>query len=519
MNTTELSAAVDQALNVMTLDQIVPRIWRHDHTVWKTDPTEITEPNRLGWLTVIESMLEKASDLNRFAAEVAAEGYETAVVLGMGGSSLAPEVFQRTFGAAPDMLALEVLDTTDPSTIIDLRQRLNLEKTLFIVSSKSGTTQETLSQFSYFWEQIPDGLHFVAVTDSGTPLEKLGHDRGFRRVFVNPADIGGRYSALSFFGLVPASLVGVDLQVLLENSMTVVEACRRDSPLNQNPGALLGAFLGQAAGAGRDKLTLILPEEVSSLGDWVEQLIAESTGKEGKGVVPIAGEALGPPEVYGPDRAFVALGDHPGLDALEKLGHPVLRLPFENRMQLGGEFFRWEFATAVAAHFLQINPFDQPDVQAAKDATARILAEGPQAADGEPASIDEVLATLQPGDYLGLLAYLPRKMETEAPLELLRLKIRQRYGVATSLGFGPRYLHSTGQLHKGGPATGAFIQLTEDVAEDLPIPGQPHSFDQLRQAQALGDFQSLTARGRRVAQVNLGGDRVAGIQRLLESIS
>ncbi len=519
MNIRGLSPAVNQALDAMTQHEIVPRIWRHDHTVWKTDPTEITEPNRLGWLSVVDAMLEKAPDLSQFAAGVAAEGYDTAVVLGMGGSSLAPEVFQRTFGATPDMLALEVLDTTDPSTIIDLRQRLNLQKTLFIVSSKSGTTQETLAQFSYFWEQIPNGQHFVAVTDSDTPLEKLGHDREFRRVFVNPADIGGRYSALSYFGLVPASLVGVDLQLLLGNAMTVVEACRGISPLSENPGALLGAFLGQTAGSGRDKLTLLLPEELSSLGDWIEQLIAESTGKEGKGVVPIAGEALGPPEVYGPDRAFVALGGHPGLDAIEKVGHPVLRLPFEDRMQLGGEFFRWEFATAVAGHFLEINPFDQPDVQAAKDATARILSEGPQAADGEPASIDEVLATLQPGDYLGLLAYLPRRLEIEARLELFRLKIRLRYGVAASLGFGPRYLHSTGQLHKGGPATGAFIQVTEDVAEDLPIPGQPHSFDQLRQAQALGDFQSLTARGRRVARVNLGGDRIAGIKRLLESIS
>ncbi len=517
MSNQEIPPALALALEAITDDNVVARIWRHDHSVWKSDPAEITEPNRLGWLTVIDSMIDQAPELARFAAGVAAEGYETAVVLGMGGSSLAPEVFQRTFGSAPDRLSLEVLDTTDPGTILDLRQRLNLGKTLFIVSSKSGTTQETLSQFSYFWEQIPDGVHFVAVTDSGTPLETLGREREFRKVFANPADIGGRYSALSFFGLVPASLVGVDLEVLLKNARAVAEACRTNPP-SENPGALLGAFLGQTAAVGRDKLTLVLPEELSSLGDWIEQLIAESTGKEGKGIVPIAGETLGSPEVYGADRAFVALGEHPGLDAIENFGHPVLRLPFENRMQLGGEFFRWEFATAIAAHVLKINPFDQPDVQAAKDATARILSEGPKPASGKPTSIESVLATLEKGDYLGLLAYLPPKTEIEAPLELLRLKIRQRYGVATSLGFGPRYLHSTGQLHKGGPGTGAFIQIIEDAAADLAIPGQPHSFDQLRQAQALGDFESLTDRGRRVARINLGGNLLAGIDRLLEAI-
>ena len=518
MNTSGVPAGLDEAFYAMTQGEIVPRIWGHDHTVWKPEAAEITEPSRLGWLSVVDAMIDAVPDIRSFATGVAAEGYETAVVLGMGGSSLAPEVFQRTFGSEPGMLSLEVVDTTDPSTVIDLTQRLNLQKTLFIVSSKSGTTQETLSQFHHFWEQIPDGAHFVAVTDEGTPLGALGRERGFRRVFANPSDIGGRYSALSYFGLVPASLLGIDIQVLLEGAKEVMAACHIDAPLGENPGAQLGAFLGQTALLGHDKLTILLPDELSSLGDWIEQLIAESTGKEGTGIVPISGEPLGPSEVYGADRAFVALGEQPGLGAIAKLGHPVLQLPFESRMQLGGEFFRWEFATAVAAHLLKINPFDQPDVQAAKDATAEILSSGSEADPAEAASLESLFSSLTAGDYVGLLAYLPRSPEIEALLHSLRMRMRERYGLATTVGFGPRYLHSTGQLHKGGPASGAFIQITEEVDEDLSIPSQKYSFDQLRQAQALGDFQSLVKRGRRVARFNVGRDRLAGLKLLSEAI-
>ncbi len=494
-------APVSERLEAMDRDRVIERIWRTDHTVWKDDPTEITD--RLGWLTVSDLMHERRPELQGFATQAAADGFETAVLLGMGGSSLAPEVFMSTFGAADGALELIVLDTTHPATIERVAGSLEFARTLFIVASKSGTTTETLSHFAYFWERSPDGARFVAITDPGTPLDDLAREHGFRAVFRNPEEIGGRYSALSYFGLVAAALIGAPLREVLDAAEQMQRASERVVPAAESPGATLGALLGESSRAGRDKLTLFLPTEIASFGNWVEQLIAESTGKEGVGIVPVVGEPLGQPGVYGEDRLFVALGEHEGLDSLEHLGHPVARIAFEDREQLGGEFFRWEMATAVAGFVLGINPFDQPNVQEAKDATREILSAGSVEAPGTD-DLGALLKGIGPGDYVAILAYLDRTSETEDTIERARLAIRDRYAVATTTGFGPRFLHSTGQLHKGGPNSGVFIQITDgERSSDLPIPGRPFSFGTLIDAQALGDLRSLRTRGRRVARVRL----------------
>ena len=492
---------VSERLQQMDRDRIVERIWRKDHTVWKDDPTEIA--NRLGWLTVSDLMHERIGELGAFADQAAADGFETAVLLGMGGSSLAPEVFMRTFGAADGALELIVLDTTHPATIERVAGQLELGTTLFIVASKSGGTTETLSHLAFFWDKVPNGTQFVAITDLGTSLETLARERGFRAVFVNPDDIGGRYSALSYFGLVPAALIGAPLHEVLDRAEEMQTASERTVPAAQSPGATLGAMMGESAKAGRDKLTIALPEEIASFGSWVEQLIAESTGKEDVGVVPVVGEPLGAPDVYGQDRVFVAIGDHGGLDELENVGHPVVRLLYDGREQIGGEFFRWEIATAIAGYVLGINPFDQPNVQEAKDATKAILASGSVEDPGFD-DLGVLLKQVGEGDYVAILAYLDRTSETEDAIERVRLAIRDHYRVATTTGFGPRFLHSTGQLHKGGANNGVFIQVVDaERSVDLPIPGQPYSFGTLIDAQALGDLRSLRGRGRRVARVTL----------------
>ena len=488
--------AVDSRLIALDRARVIARIWDGDHTVWKDDPTEIT--NRLGWLTIADEMARAAEDLEAFGRAIAAEGYVTAVLLGMGGSSLAPEVLGETFGVMPGALRIEVLDSTDPRQIRDLENRIDLQTTLFIVSSKSGGTIETRSQFAYFWEKIPDGKHFIVITDAGSAMDDLARELGVGRIFRNPPDIGGRYSALSLFGLVPAALLGIDVRALIARAQEMARACGREVSARDNPGAWLGAVMGEAALAGRDKVTLVFPDEIAPLGCWIEQLIAESTGKEGRGILPVEGEALGGPEVYGSDRLFVAIGDHSKLAALEAAGHPVVRLPHQpgDPMQVGAEFFRWEFATAVAAHVIGVNPFDQPNVQEAKDATARIL-EGTKV---EPTTetIERVLATVRPGDYVAITAYIARNPETVAALTAVRQRIRDRYRVATTVGFGPRFLHSTGQLHKGGANNGVFLQLVTEDSQDLAIPGQTFTFGGLKEAQALGDLASLRAYGRRV---------------------
>jgi transaldolase / glucose-6-phosphate isomerase len=425
------------------------------------------------------------------------------VLLGMGGSSLAPEVLRRTLGVREGSLDLIVLDTTHPATVTRVERSLDLERTLFIVASKSGGTIETLSHFAYFFERVGRrGGQFVAITDPGTPLEALARARGFRHVFLNPPDIGGRYSALSLFGIVPASLIGADLGALLEGADAMACACDACVPNGENPGAWLGAVMGEAEKSGRDKLTLVLPPEVADFGAWVEQLIAESTGKDGKGIVPVVGEDLGSREVYGPDRLFVAYGEHEGLEGLVATGHPVVRIA-DGAASLGSEFFRWEFATAVAGNILSIHPFDQPNVEEAKRATKQILESDP----GEVPGFDDVgvlLGTLRQRDYVGIQAYLDPTIESEQALQRARLAMRDRYKVAVTVGFGPRFLHSTGQLHKGGPDTGVFVQVVDRRREtDLSIPGAPYTFGELIDAHALGDLRALRARGRRVARVTL----------------
>jgi transaldolase/glucose-6-phosphate isomerase len=482
-----LAKPLEKRLSRLVEAGVPRRVWALDHTVWKPDPTEIT--NRLGWLGLPEKMHEHMDQLSEFADGCA--GFERIVLLGMGGSSLAPEVFSTTFGG----MTLTVLDTTHPEAVLAAEEGGELRSTLFIVASKSGGTVETLSQFAYFFDKVQDGSRFVAITDPGTPLEGLARARGFRRVFLNPPDIGGRYSALSYFGLVPAALIGVDVHALLHSAEEMACACADFVPVADNPGLWLGALIGEAAKAGRDKLTLLIPDEVAAFGAWLEQLIAESTGKEGTGIVPVEGEPPGPADVYGRDRLFVSLGVDTALE-------PSVVIPFDGADKLGAEFFRWEFATAVAGHVLGIHPFDQPNVQEAKDATRRLLE-----ADALPveahSDLGALLKEVEPGDYLAIQAYLPRTPDNKTRLEAARLKLRDRLRVATTVGFGPRFLHSTGQLHKGGPATGVFIQVVDEPELDVQIPGKPYTFRRLLDSQSAGDLQALRDRGRRVARVRL----------------
>jgi glucose-6-phosphate isomerase len=496
-------SAVPDRLAEFDRADTIRRIWNKDFTVWRDDPTEITD--RLGWLTVHQSMKERVPELEELASHCAADGMTHAVLAGMGGSSLAPEVLRETFGVAPGGLDLTVLDTTHPDQILAVERSLPLDRTLFLIASKSGTTTETMSHFAYFWEKVPDGSRFVAITDPGTPLAKLATERGFRRSFLNPPDIGGRYSALSYFGLVPAALTGVHLGELLDRAHEMAKACGPEVPSVDNPGARLGATIGEAALAGQDKLTLVLDRRVWSFGYWVEQLIAESTGKDGKGIIPVEGEELGDPGVYGSDRLFVGIGAEGARKALEPLedaGQSVTHLALDDVLDLGGEFFRWEFATAVAGAVLGIHPFDQPNVQEAKDATKKLLSQG-KVPDPGYDDLGALLGRVRPGDYLAIQAYLPRNKDSERRLHRARMRLRDKLRVATTVGFGPRFLHSTGQLHKGGPKTGVFVQVVEPPQEDVPIPGQPYSFGRLIAAQAVGDLQSLRGHGRRVARVRI----------------
>lgn len=494
-----LEAAIAARLETIDRDRIVERIWDGDHTVWSDRPDEIVD--RLGWLRIQRHIRARIPEFEMLRQDVIAEGFTTALLLGMGGSSLAPEVLHQSFGPREGGLRLVVLDSTDPRQLAETEAGLHLDRTLFIVSSKSGSTVETLSHLAYFWERHPNGRHFVAITDYGTGLERIARDREFRAVFINPPDIGGRYSALSCFGLVPAVLCGIDVEPLLEGAERMAGFSQPGIQAKLHPGAWLGSALGEAALHGRDKLTLVLPPEVEGLGAWIEQLVAESTGKEGQGIVPVESEDLAGPGAYGNDRVFVALREDPLLEPLEAAGHPVLRIPYEGPASLGAEFWRWEFATAVASYVLGVNPFDQPNVQEAKEATAVVLAGG--GGDTATPLLADVLATIQPGDYLAILAYLPRNQDVLRRLQNVRHVLRDRYRVATTVGFGPRFLHSTGQLHKGGPNTGVFIQVVDEPREDRHVPGQPYSFAELEAAQALGDLDTLRRHGRRVSRLSL----------------
>lgn len=509
---------VEVALADLDRRDIVRRIWQKDHTVWKPEPAEIT--NRLGWLRVADSVSEQMPTIQSFAQEVVDAGFRHVVLLGMGGSSLGPEVLRQVFGSTAGYPELKVLDSTVPAWVQSVKESIDLSHTLFLVSSKSGTTTEPLALFSYFKGLIESsvgegkaGESFVAITDPGTPLVELAEVEKFRRVFVNPPDIGGRYSVLSYFGLVPAALSGIDVTKLLERSDCMREACASCVPVHDNPGAWLGTYMGTLAAQGRDKLTLITSPTISSFGLWVEQLIAESTGKDGKGIIPIAGEPLMKAVQYGEDRIFVYLrlkeDDNSEMDKViedvRALGHPVLVLDMRDRYDLGAEFYRWEFATAVAGAIMGIHPFNQPNVQQAKDATEHVLQEYTTSGNlpdiQDEGSFADLLSRAERPQYLAIMAYIHQIPETDKALAELRRKIVERYGIATTLGYGPRFLHSTGQLHKGGPDTGLFLQITAEHGQDVLIPGKPYTFGVVADAQAIGDLETLRSLNKPIVRV------------------
>ena len=532
------SLPTDQAIT-RTLDDLagsrtIERIWTRDHTVWKPTPAEIE--NRLGWLTVLDAMQDGLSDLRTFEQAVREAGMTDVVLLGMGGSSLGPEVLRSTFGPSKGAPRLWVLDSTGPGWVRQVTKAIRPARTLFLVASKSGGTIEVMSLFAHFWDLIHrtkghrGGAQFVAITDPDTGLERLARERGFWRTFINQPNIGGRYSVLSYFGLVPAALLGLNLHKLLSQAIAMREACRKTSSPQDNPGAVLGAMMATMAKAGRDKVTLLTSPTLNSVGLWVEQLLAESTGKEGTGLIPIAGEPLAAPSAYGNDRFFVCLrlkGDRNAsldrsLTALHKAGHPIFRLNLNDRYSLGAEFFRWEFATAVAGHVLGIHPFDQPNVQESKDNTARVLKQinsrGRLPALPTPPprqALTQLFEQAAPHRYVAILAYTTPSPRIEAALRALRKAIMIRHQMATTAGYGPRYLHSTGQLHKGGPNSGLFLELVDAMKPDLPIPEQSYTFGTLAQAQALGDLQSLHSHQRPAVRISLGADPVRTIRQLV----
>ena len=553
-------AAFRSALERLERDQSVSRLWKKDFTLWKTEPErEANIANSLGWLTVAEAMQPHLAELDAFTQEVKKAGFEFAVVLGMGGPSLCPEVLACTFDKQEGYPQLYVLDSTVPTAIRHLEQKINIGNTLFIVSSKSSTTTEPQMFQRYFRDRVKRvkgdaaGENFIAITDPGSQLAKDAMHGHFRRIFLDLPEIGGRYSALSYFGMVPFALMGGDVKALLDTARQAAQACADSVPPNENPGARLGALLGALAGAGRNKLTLITPPPLAALGLWIEHLIAESTGKEGKGIVPVAGEPLGAPDVYGDDRIFVYIhtpsagnaNTESKLAALEAAGHPVLRHSLRSPLDLGEEFFLWEFATAVAGSLLGVDPFDQPDVQESKDYIVRTLAEYAQNGalpqqklivaetslrvfgDAEncevlrrggsslQAMLMTHLAPLNPGDYLAITQFIEELRNYESLLQEIRLAIRDQKKVATATGYSPRFSHSTGQLHKGGPDDCVFLQLTSEDINDIEVPGEKFSFSVLKQAQALGDFESWTNHHRRAIRVDLGRDIEKGLRRLL----
>jgi len=505
-----LDDAVRRRIQVLEESRIVERIWTRDPTVWHPDPSTPEIAHRLGWLTVIDEMRPHVAELGRFADEVRRR-FDRVVLCGMGGSSLAPEVLWRTLGRKAGFPTLTLLDTTEPGTIQAVGSGRKLATTLFVISSKSGTTQETACLFRYFWEVTGENAaQFVAITDPGTLLARLAAERGFLRAFLNPEDIGGRYSALSYVGLVPAALIGGELPALLDAGSKMAAACRAPAAAD-NPGAWLGAVLSEAALAGRDKLTLLLSPAVASLGLWVEQLVAESTGKGGKGLVPVVEDSLSPPDVYGSDRLLVvvrladedrAAGVAKALDRLRRTGHPVLEFDLPDRTAVAAEFFRWEFATAVACAVLGVNAFDQPNVAESKENTRRLLAEGiSRSGVATRQQLTALLRGVRPGDYLAVLAYVPVSAANDRRLARLARDLSARVRAPVTVGYGPRYLHSTGQLHKGGPGTGRFVVVSGASTTTVAIPGEPFDFGTLFLAQAEGDLGALARRGRPVVRV------------------
>jgi transaldolase/glucose-6-phosphate isomerase len=514
----------------------VARLWSKDASLW----TNADESKWLGWLDIVEAQLNAADKFTTFAKDVKARGFTHILLLGMGGSSLCPEVHALSFGKHDGFPELHVLDSTDPAQILAVESRVDLARTLFIVSSKSGSTLEPNIFKQYFFERAGrDGSRFVAITDPGSKMQQVAEQDKFWRIFFGLPSIGGRYSALSDFGMIPAAGIGVDVPMFAGLAQGMANACSPSQPVEDNPGVVLGATLGSLALAGRDKVTIIASPRIHDLGAWLEQLIAESTGKIGKGLIPVDREPLGAPSVYGSDRVFVyeRLENAPdpqqdlAVAALESAGHPVVRLSVPDTYHLGAEFFRWEIATAVAGSILNLNPFDQPDVEAAKIATKKLTSAFEEAGSLPPESgvvritdtdlVARLRATfneMRAGDYFGMLAYIQMNAAHEDALQATRRKIRDAKKVATVLGFGPRFLHSTGQLYKGGPNTGVFLQITCDDAKDVAVPGQKYTFGVVKAAQASGDLQVLRDRGRRTLHVHLGSDVEAGLAKLASAV-
>ena len=560
----DIDSALKKNLNDWRASGKVRRLWQHDASLW----TGEDESGWLGWLGIVDEQLSAVAQLKAFAEEIKSGGFSDILLLGMGGSSLCPEVLARTFGHVAGFPRLHILDSTDPAQIRTAEKKVDLAKTLFIVSSKSGSTLEPNIYKQYFFERVQQtvgadkaGDRFIAITDPGSKMQQVAERDRFRHIFYGLPSIGGRYSALSNFGIIPGAAMGLDTGKFLQRTKEMVEACKPASAIEQNPGAMLGLIIGTAAKSGRDKITLITSPGISDLGAWLEQLIAESTGKLGKGIIPIDRETLGDPEVYGNDRifAYIRLENEPDsaqdakVAAFEKAGHPVVRIAVPDVYSLGQEFFRWEIATAVAGSILGINAFNQPDVEASKLVTKKLtseyeskgalpaekpvveedgiklytdeknaadLAKTATSGSGSPLKnyLRAHLARLGAGDYFAVLGYVEMNVEHEALLQELRMSVRDRKHVATCLGFGPRFLHSTGQDYKGGPNSGVFLQITCDDAEDLQVPGQKYTFGIVKAAQARGDFQVLADRNRRVLRVHLGSNVKAGLTKLAELV-
>jgi transaldolase/glucose-6-phosphate isomerase len=553
---------VQAKLKELRPQDFVRRLWAKDPTLWHQDPAhhKIIR-NAMGWLHITEQMVHHVPRLKALAESIRTAGFEHVLLLGMGGSSLCPEVFRMTFGVIQGYPELHVLDSTVPAQVKRFEQQVDVAKTVCIVSSKSGSTIEPLVFYQYFFDRVRQikgdraGDQFIAITDPGSLLEGIAKESKFRDILPGVPDIGGRYSALSNFGIVPAALMGINVEHLLYRAERMRHSCDSCVPPEDNPGVVLGTMLGELAKRGRDKVTFVTSPAISALGAWLEQLLAESTGKEGKGLIPIDGETLGAPEVYGQDRLFAYIRytgeqdteQQAKMAVLEKAGHPIVRIDVLDLINLGEEFFLWEMATAVAGALLGINAFDQPNVQESKDFTKALLDEFKRsgrlaeeepllAADGirlytdsanrqafgKVQSLDNALSAhvsrIKPGDYVAVNAFVDRSTANDRVLQAIRMKIRDKKKVATTVGYGPRFLHSTGQLHKGGPNSGVFLQITADDAEDLKIPGEPFTFGVLKAAQALGDFQSLSKRNRRLLRVHLGSDVEGGLRNLQTAV-
>ncbi len=557
-----------RVLDIMEKQAFVRRLWDKDPTVWRQAPGTPELVDRLGWLDIVQRMMEKVGEITSFADGVKSD-FDVVVLMGMGGSSLSPEVSMSTFGARDEYPGLIVLDSTVPEAVRQVEKQVEGKKALFIVAMKSGSTVETNSCYKYFFTKVQDGSHFAAITDPGKAPEAEAKAKGFRAYFLNDPEIGGRFSALSYFGLVPAATIGVDIRLLLERAQEMADACKPGVRITENPGVLLGALLAEHALQGRDKLTLILPDEIRSFGYWIEQLVAESTGKFGQGILPVESEPLVETAAYDSDRIFAyirlkgqkdtSLDDK--VSVVEKAGFPVIRMEMQDAYDLGKEYFRWEMATAVACALLGVNAFDQPNVQESKNNTKALLntymnegslpAEEPILSEGgislycdaqTKAALDifktgssvgsyiKAFTDLhQPGNYFALMAFLNRSDATDAAFTQMRQALSSKYKAATTLGYGPRFLHSTGQLHKGGPNSGIFIQFTADDADKdvsvsfdaaeakaLDIPAGMYAFSVLKTAQQIGDASALESKGRQFMRIHLGSDIKGGLKKVLE---